>query len=518
LARLVVDELFLLDYEWPPMAMQAMNQAFTNLQVPAPDGPPPPNCDTVDLLRFRALLIYCIDCSLEASVFEWDGQFYRQSSGAPMGFALIPLLSHVFLHRWWRLIQETAGEELISRLHGFGVYFDDTTSAFVGTRAQLDQFLEIADTVLPEIRITSVVSQVSVVAMDCELFLDRQEPAVGCEGPRFLRVATRYYMKPCQPVSCIPPNSAHGPHVPRRAIAQEVLRRLMRCTYAIDAEDPIAALHAAGMEQGHSRGFMNRAVADGRSLHVQILIRVANGERPLWRSRVFRLQQRGHIRKPLAKPGAATIWTTAERDLTTSKLLKRWINELGLRAWLQVGHRRGPTLLDLCTRSSLRRPPPHNHPTCLVCAGAQLHIDLPPELQFCRPLECYTRNVTYMAICTLCPTPCFYVGETGGPGFARCGSDHRTDIRSAVYQHQHDVHGGITCWKFYCLQRSSGNSTHRRLCESMATRELAHSLQGRLLCLNDMSRLVRLFPPLEGLALPEQDDPPPYPDDPEWQP
>jgi hypothetical protein len=369
------------------------------------------------------------------------------------------------------------------------IYFDDCVAVFDGPPEELDQLLHIADNIVDGVRITFKRGTENVEMLDMRLHLRRVDDETQ-------QVTTTFFRKSCQPLETIPPRSAHGPWICKDAIAQEVFRRLARCTFSQDAISPIEDLFNAGRRQGHTRRFLQQAIAKGRERWMAVLQQVQDGLRPLYRNRSYRIARRG-LRKRVSKPGLPTIWVRSDSDHQLHDRMKRWLTELNLTRWLQVGCTSGPSLIKLCRRSELQAPAEHNNETCLICLGNDLEPapmpDLPPTLQ-ARPLKCHQSNCVYLWMCTKCRDlhrhPAFYVGQTRYPAKGRCGEQHRQPS-SAIFQHQQEVHDGEPCGKFFCLHQSNGHEVHRLLTEAYACRLLMSHWNGIADCLNDATRLVR---------------------------
>jgi len=257
-----------------------------------------------------------------------------------------------------------------------------------------------------------------------------------------------------------------------------------------DAETHIQALRGAALLQGHSARFVDQAISKGRLQYFAVLNEVTNGQRPLYRPREFRRQQRG-VHRRVSKPGLACIWASASHCGAIERFVNERLRIRNLREVLQFDQRSGPSLIELMVPTAYRLgPPPCQRNGCLVCIGRDLPFHPVPEIAHYKELPCNLYDFVYLAWCSLCTPPVFYVGQTGNPAW------HRVDghfYRGALREHMDHCHNEAPCFRFLLIS-TSRQYTSRRLCETNEGRWLKSLLHPeRARCLNSGIDYVPLW-------------------------
>jgi hypothetical protein len=162
-------------------------------------------------------LIELLSLVMKSNVFVWDPNhlnvLYRQVLGLAMGSSVSPSASDCAVYKIDKLMIAQGAANL---LH-FKRFRDDANFAWIGTRHELDLFIEYTNNIDKNLRYTFEISDTKIVFMDLEIY----------KGPRFKETGVldlKLHFKPTNTFQYLSTDSCHPSHVFKGIVIGEISR------------------------------------------------------------------------------------------------------------------------------------------------------------------------------------------------------------------------------------------------------------------------------------------------------
>ena len=149
---------------------------------------------------------------LYRNAFEFNGEFYLQITGCPIGLRSSPSLCCLVVNE---LVEKI--KSLDERILHFFIYMDDSWLAWRGSLAELDEFIEKINKLSETIKFTYTASETEVQFLDLMIY----------KGERFRTTNVldiKCYTKPTETWCYLDRNSCHNPSVFKGFIRGELIR------------------------------------------------------------------------------------------------------------------------------------------------------------------------------------------------------------------------------------------------------------------------------------------------------
>ena len=193
--------------------------------------------------QFLARLMLIV---LATNIFEFDGKLYLQKYGTAIGTRAAPTFANLFMGWWENLLQE--GWSGI-KLEFFKRFIDDLFFIWLGTREELQLFIDFANSIFPTIKVTAEYNYDtrSVNYLDMKVWIDQ-------DG----YIRTDLYRKENKKITYLLPTSAHPSHISGN-IPYSLAYRLLRLCWS---EELLQERLAELLEDLMERGYRRRSVLD----------------------------------------------------------------------------------------------------------------------------------------------------------------------------------------------------------------------------------------------------------------
>ena len=195
-------------------------------------------------------------------IYQFDGHFYLQQKGAPIGLQISVMIAKIIMMIWDReMIKKMVSENLRAELHLR--YVDD-----------VNLILRIAKNYLADLpgpldkKVATKVCTIADSIIPGMLQFEADFPSNHRDGKLPIldlacwvkdeKVITTFYKKEVSSSNVVTPNSGFTPKVIRNIITQEAVRRLINCSPELDWEEKVKHLTRFNldlMRGGHREGF-----------------------------------------------------------------------------------------------------------------------------------------------------------------------------------------------------------------------------------------------------------------------
>lgn len=167
----------------------------------------------------RAMVAELLDFVLKNNVVTVQGKYYRQIFGGAMGTNCMPPAAQLYLAREWESIaKQRLGNNFPSLYKRF---IDDGFVILEGSKQKLLEFVQLLNSLLPNIRITYSCSQFEVEFLDLVVYKCMEDV---CDADGKVRLKVRTHQKALNKYLYIPHYSFHPPSVFRSFINAELIR------------------------------------------------------------------------------------------------------------------------------------------------------------------------------------------------------------------------------------------------------------------------------------------------------
>jgi hypothetical protein len=375
-------------------------------------------------LGFALVLGHAALETCKASRIRWADHLWRLVGGVPTGSRLSPLIAAAFATDWLRQVFKRCAELNISCPEDFGRYVDDSAATYEMDGAELQKFLDVANSINESIKVTHAVGDPKGILGPPKLTHLNFRAWIGA-GDHVINF--QHFRKEHSGRGVPRSDSAISFKRKKDMISNEALE-IYKCSshkaYAVPALFDLKMRLAAS---GYDRDFVNGMINHGKGRYDGILEKAARGERSLFRDAQERREEKIEKHGPSARAhGPPGEKVTAFFDFFSDGL-QRELNvimkqgDLGMRA----DSRGGNTVQNI----HQRRPSPHIETAPPVNPDGS-HVF--PGLEKSGIFK--TKNAVYSITCKVpgCEHE-EYTGQTGG----QCGSRFKDHISDTVHGRMH---------------------------------------------------------------------------------
>ena len=199
------------------------------------------------------LLTRLLKLQLEQNNFLFEDKQYTQTHGVAMGKSWAPAYANIYMAEWERDL--TKATTHLPQPHIWKRFIDDIFGTYGGTETQLDEYLDIANPLDPNIRITTQRSKESLPFLDLTISTH--------EGT----LSTKLYRKPIDTFQYIRNDSGHPITTKRAVVHSQYLRVLRNCTLEVDKAKQCTEVTEAFVRRGYSAGFLKREYRAAKRHH-----------------------------------------------------------------------------------------------------------------------------------------------------------------------------------------------------------------------------------------------------------
>lgn len=391
---------------------------------------------------------------LRHNYFSFDGQFYVQQCGAPMGGKYSPSLANIYVAGWEEIFLYSPGNCFSSHIRWYGRYIDDLLLVWEGDQTQANQFLNYINDNEFNLRFTMVYNQSEINFLDLTL-----------EGTNGGVINIAPYRKPTATNATLMATSCHPQHVMANIPVGELVRYKRNTTLT-----KVYQKHQFEVcERLKQRGYSNKIIQS--AIHKVEQIPREN------------LLTHKSSRFKTSEPNQPSITFSTQYSPqfpAICNIIKRYLPMLtsndNLRATVDQGvrfvSRKAPTLGSTLSPSLFTTQISPNmtwlntvgfhscgHTHCLVCGHIQKQKSFESYVtgqsyKLTRYMNCNTKNLIYIINCVACRKQ--YVGCTTNAFKTRIRK-HLSDAKpglnlnvSTASKHFSKVHGGDTS-HFKCM-------------------------------------------------------------------
>lgn len=157
-------------------------------------------------------IIQLLEIILRSNDFCFDGNFYLQTCGTPMGKVMAPALANIYLLEFDEQARRFAGNNLLF----FFRYLDDIIFAWIGSRQELDNFGAFLNQLIPGIKVTLDISDVSSNFLDTTVFISKSDQGSSLN--------TKVFFKATDTHQLLHSESFHPKHVSKGVLKSQLIR------------------------------------------------------------------------------------------------------------------------------------------------------------------------------------------------------------------------------------------------------------------------------------------------------
>lgn len=362
-------------------------------------------------------LLALLDITLKNNDFMFNNKCYLQTCGAPMGKAYSPSLANLYMLEFDR----RAMNEFHIRPECFFRFLDDIFFFWVGSVAELLEYENFLNSLIPGIKVKLEYSQVSVHFLDCTIYKKIVDDCTTLK--------TKVFFKPTDTHQLLHMSSYHPGHMARGSLKSQLLRFKRIGSSWDDYVSTAKILFKSLKQRGYSYSLLWGTLKEVWELEERTgnhheqgvdkdLLPMIAPFNPLGKRLLYQFRQILQD-KPMFQS------TRLVNAFTNHKNLHKFL----IRSDLQRSEPGGtPSVQPSKTLGSFKVC---DKPNCITCrqhatsssffsgtASGSTHPIM-------GELSCRTTNIVYLITCKICKIQ--YVGETG-----RCLADRMTNHRSDI--------------------------------------------------------------------------------------
>lgn len=331
------------------VALEAFAESSRSLTVP----PIPP-------LSFMGKLLKLV---LYRNSFEFDGKFYLQLKGVPMGLRSSVSLSCLVVNK---LVQRIL--QLSPHIIAFYVYMDDTLLMWGGSALELEDFMKQINDLHPSLKFTIKSSSNEIQFLDLEIF----------KGPRFMEahiLDVRCHTKNTETWCYLHRSSSHNPSVFRGFIQGQLYRYARNCNNQENFEEYKDNFNSKLLDRGYTASEIQDAsdAVNFSNRKDYIIKKDKSNEIPL----VYKQPYFPHISGKHIMAAILKYWPIIEEH----PILKNIFKDRPI-----IAYSRTKNLKDFLVRAKLRKKNEEEHDRPMS------NDDLTPTLEILQDLETESRG------------------------------------------------------------------------------------------------------------------------------
>ena len=248
-------------------------------------------------LRYMGKLLKLV---LYRNAFEFNGKFYLQTSGCPMGLRSSPSLCCLVVNK---LLEKVMSEN--SNVVSFNIYMDDSFLTWNNSIANLKAFIASLNTKHPSLQFTYTASEKEVQFLDLVIY----------KGERFKTqniLDVRCFTKPTETWCYLDRSSCHSPAVFKGFIKAELTRYVRNCNNIASYETKKKIFTEKLRARGYSRQEIQKASneVDFQDRHKYVEEKEKAGKIPL----VFKINYHPQIESKHIKNALTKHWDIISKD------------------------------------------------------------------------------------------------------------------------------------------------------------------------------------------------------------
>ena len=452
----------------PTITGQAYSTAEKRKHMWNPPIYPVPDKETLKKMLARALEVG-INVTMNTHVYKFAGETMTQKNGGAIGLELTGEIAGVFM-TWWdrlmRLRMENNGIKIVI----YKRYVDDINLIIEMGEEESEgnvwkRIREIGNTIHKSIQLeadyTSNYPDMKVPILDVKVWVESTSN----------RVLHEYYSKPVSSKSVIDARSAMPQKNKRTVLTQDLLRVILRCSPDLAWQDKKKHIDEYVLRlqySGYNERFRRDIVRSAISAHEKIKSKVERGERPLYRTKSWRMKERAKDKrkkrtswykstnKESKRPYKSVLFVQPTKDSILKKKYEEVISKSDCE--VKVVERAGKSV-----GRKLQKSYPFSKEKCVT---KDCFVCLSDGKGNCKKV-----NINYEVECVREECRYVYIGETARNAFCR-GKEHlrglyKRDNDSVLVEHVRDCHNTKfdydECAGFRMNVRETHTSTMNRL-------------------------------------------------------
>lgn len=190
-----------------------------------------------------------LEINLNRNDFEFNGEYYLQIKGTAMGKRFAPAYANIFMAIW----EEEALAKCKKKPLYYLRYLDDIWGIWIGSRQELDNFINILNTHDPSIKLTYNVDKFSVDFLDTTVYK-------GTTYNLTHKLDVKVYFKSTDTHALLYKTSFHPQHTYKGLIKSQLIRFKRICTQELDFKEAVKTLFDALKNRGYSQSFLRKCL------------------------------------------------------------------------------------------------------------------------------------------------------------------------------------------------------------------------------------------------------------------
>lgn len=366
-----------------------------------------------------------LNITLRNNDFQFNGKFYLQTCGTPMGKVYAPALANLYMLEF----DEKAMTGFKIKPLFFFRFLDDIFSIFLGTKEDILEYENYLNSLIPGIKVTLEYSKCNIN------FLDTMIYKLTVDGVTTLQ--TKVYFKPTDTHQLLHMQSFHPKHTHKGILKSQLLRFKRLSSTWEDYYNTCKILFHSLNDRGYTWTLMrtmSKQIWNNQTIQTR---HTQNSDTGLQSNRELFpiIVNFNSFETNLAKRFKRSLIDNKQFD--NFRLINAFKIHANLKSLLvrsELKSNNTVSINSLATNSTRRltnRFTLCKNPRCIACkyhaydCNSFTSSTFNAAFNFNDSFTCKTRNIIYLITCVKCDKQ--YVGET-----SRCLSDRLTDHRSCI--------------------------------------------------------------------------------------
>lgn len=227
----------------------AVEEALSNFDCSMHSDIPCP--ETADLM-------FLLKCILENTIFEFNGKYYKQTIGCPMGSPSSPEISDIRMYQITEMLVNNS--EYKQKICFHGRFRDDGFMIYDGSENEIKRFFETANECHPLLKFTYELSEVSLPFLDTCVY----------KGTRFQDyhiLDVKSYIKPTNTFQYLHRHSAHPKSVFKGFIKGECIRHVRNTSDKTQLQEELAEFRSHLLKREYKKIEIDPIINDSLALN-----------------------------------------------------------------------------------------------------------------------------------------------------------------------------------------------------------------------------------------------------------
>lgn len=365
-----------------------------------------------------------LSITLRNNDFRFNGKFYLQTCGTPMGKVYAPALANIYMLEF----DEKAMTGFRIKPLFFFRFLDDIFSIFVGTKEDILEYENYLNSLIPGIKVTLEYNKCNINFLDTTIYKSTHDGLTTLQ--------TKVYFKPTDTHQLLHMQSSHPKHTYKGILKSQLLRFKRLSSTWEDYTNTCKILFHSLKDRGYTWTLMRNMSKQIWFNQTTKTVHTGDSESSLQSNKELFpiIVNYNSFETNLAKGFKRVLSDNKQFDnfrLINAFKIHANLKRLLVRSELKPNNSVNNSLMINSARRCVNRFTLCGSTRCLTCKFHAYNCDsftsstFNANFYFSESYTCKTSNIIYLITCVKCNKQ--YIGET-----SRCLSDRLTDHRSCI--------------------------------------------------------------------------------------